>query len=101
MTQLAGAAAALAPAAERGAALERALRDAGVSCTVEARERLAVLVPSGGSALADLADPERRRETFALAVAHGFTHLAVELVEAVPAPVPPSSAAGRAPLPGA
>ncbi len=59
-------------------ALEEALRRLGVEGRIEAREGLAVLVPRGGAARAD-ASP-RRRAT-ALAREHGFTHLALELVD--------------------
>ena len=52
----------------------------GVRCAVEPRERLAVLVPRGAGALAALGDEPTRREAVRLARAHGFTHLAVELV---------------------
>jgi hypothetical protein len=60
-------------------ALEAALGRLGIAGRIEARARLAVLVPSGG--LAPLADAATRRRAFALAREHGFTHLALELVD--------------------
>jgi hypothetical protein len=60
-------------------ALEAALARLGIAGRVEARERLAVLVPSGG--IAGLADAATRRRASALAREHGFTHLALELVD--------------------
>jgi hypothetical protein len=59
-------------------ALEAALGRLGITGRIEARERLAVLVPSGG--IAELADAATRRRASALAREHGFTHLALELV---------------------
>jgi hypothetical protein len=76
------------------AALERALADAGLGCTVEARDRLALLVAPGDAAAA-LAAPEGRRTALALATAHGFTHVALEVRPDDPTP------GGRAPLPRA
>ena len=75
--------------------LERALAEAGLRCTVEARERLAVIVPVGDSAAA-FADRARRDLALRLAAAQGFTHLAVEL----PRPAAPAArpAAARAAL---
>lgn len=61
------------------AALEDALRRLGVEGRVEARESLALLVPRGGAA--NLADATLRRRAAALAREHGFTHLALELVD--------------------
>jgi hypothetical protein len=60
-------------------ALEEALRRLGVSGRVEARERLAVLVPRAG--IAALADAATRRQAASLAREHGFTHLALELLD--------------------
>lgn len=51
----------------------------GVACRIEARDRLALLVPTGE--LPDLASPALRREWQALATARGFTHLALALDE--------------------
>ena len=59
------------------AALEHALAALGVPCVVEAQERLAVLRPSTDAAI--LADPAVRAQVVALAMHHGFTHVAVEL----------------------
>ena len=54
--------------------LETQLRDAGISCRVEVRDRLAILVP-------DRAVPTRdeRLRMLQLARAEGFTHVCVEL----------------------
>jgi hypothetical protein len=60
-------------------ALAAALRADGVDCEVEARDRLAVVRErDGGDALID---PAVRRRALALARAHGFTHLALELTD--------------------
>ena len=59
------------------ATLEAALRAAGIHCTVEALDRLAVIVPEGAEAA--LATVRGRREALRLVGAHGFTHLALEL----------------------
>jgi hypothetical protein len=59
--------------------LEVALRDIGVECTVDGRERLAVIVPTAEKS-ALFVDADRRRAMLALARTYGFTHLAVELV---------------------
>jgi len=71
-------------------ALERALRDLGVRCSVEAFDALAVAVPEPGEQR--LQDPDVRRRAIELARAHGFSHLAVELREPGHAPT------DRAPL---
>jgi hypothetical protein len=61
-------------------ALASALDGIGVPCRVESRARLAIL--STSTAIAQqLAALELRREVVALAKAHGFTHIAVELSE--------------------
>jgi hypothetical protein len=60
--------------------LERALGTLGIECVVEAYERLAVVVPRG--AVPDLTAVELRRSAVRLAADHGFTHVALELVEA-------------------
>jgi hypothetical protein len=67
--------------------LEAALRAEGIDCVVEERERLAVIVP--GPRGLDLSSVELRRRALALLPAHGFTHLALELL-----PPPPERAAG-------
>lgn len=59
-------------------AFATALRSLDLGCAVEARARLAVLVPDG-DAVMRLAAPATRREVIALARAHGFTNVAVEL----------------------
>ena len=61
-------------------ALAAALAPLGVHATVEAHGRLAVLVSP--VPLPALAEPALRRRATALAEAHGFTHLALELGEA-------------------
>ena len=70
------------------AALERALGAEGLACSVEARGGLAIIVSTGEGS--PFVDSERRRAVLKLARAHGFTHVAVELVEREP----------RAALPG-
>lgn len=65
-------------------ALERALRDLGVRCSVEAYDALAVAVPEPGERRLENADVRRR--AIELARTHGFSHLAVELREAGHAP---------------
>ena len=67
--------------------LETALRSAGVRCTVEAVDRLAVIIPDNEEA--ERAAIRDRREALRLIGAHGFTHLALEL---------PREPADRAPL---
>lgn len=66
-----------AASAPDAAALEGALTDEGLACRVEARERLAVLVPRGDWPALD--DAPRRRALHQLATRHGFTHVALEL----------------------
>lgn len=61
-------------------ALEQALRALGVDGRVEARGGLALLVPRAGAGA--LADGSLRRRAAALAREHGFTHLALEIVDA-------------------
>ena len=60
-------------------ALEQALHAAGVQCRVEAWDALAVAVPAPGDRR--LEDPQLRRRAVAIAREHGFSHLALELVE--------------------
>lgn len=60
-----------------GAALAEALRARGFPCDVEARERLAVLLPTGAWPALD--DAARRRELHALATQAGFTHVALDV----------------------
>jgi hypothetical protein len=59
------------------AALAAALAAEGLHCDVEARGGLAVLRSSGAAPA--LADPHLRRRATALATAHGFTHVALDL----------------------
>ena len=61
-------------------ALETALAALGVRCRVERRGPLAVLTPAPGSRV--LERPEVRREALAVLRAHGFTHAAVDPVDA-------------------
>ena len=63
--------------------LESRLRDAGLSCHVEVRERLAIIVPDAHAPSRD-----ERLRVIQLARAEGFTHVCVELEP------------GGAPLPG-
>ena len=66
------------------ASLEAALNAAGYPCTVEARDRLAVVVPAGPATWGEACT---RRSFVRLAQEHGFTHVAVELLGAG-APLP-------------
>ena len=61
------------------ASLEAALRALGIDVRVEAYGALALLVPDGDTGA--LADVDVRRTATALLAEHGFTHLALELVE--------------------
>ena len=63
---------------DRETALARALERANMSCAVEARGALALIV-CDESQQARLASPDARRAVLALAKQHGFTHIAVEL----------------------
>jgi hypothetical protein len=58
------------------ATLEAALRSLGLVCTVEAHDRLAVIVADNPAALEDA---RLRRAAMSLLAGHGFTHLALEL----------------------
>jgi hypothetical protein len=63
--------------------LASALERVGIPCEVESRGRLALL--AAAAAVADrLVTADRRREVVALAKAHGFTNVALELVDARP-----------------
>ncbi len=55
--------------------LESQVRESGVDCRVEVRERLAIVVPESGVQLS----AEQRRQILQLAKSEGFTHVAVEL----------------------
>ena len=71
------------------AALESGLRSMGMVCAVEARDRLAVLVPSGD--VSRFADADFRRDVVRLAQEHGFTHIALELDGSTGADFPDAS----------
>lgn len=62
----------------RAAALARSLECAHMSCMVEARAGLALIVCDEAQQ-GRLASPDARRAVLALAKQHGFTHIAVEL----------------------
>ena len=55
--------------------LESHVRESGMECRVEVRDRLAILVPEHGGQLS----AEQRRQILQLAKSEGFTHVAVEL----------------------
>ena len=57
--------------------LEDRVREAGLACRVEARERLALLVPEGNPGVPLTA--AARLSILQIARAEGFTHVAVEL----------------------
>jgi hypothetical protein len=65
-------------APDRATALAAELAALGVSCCVEERASLALLVPSGG-AVERFETPEVRRAVAAAARRQGFTHVALEL----------------------
>ncbi len=56
--------------------LEAALRALGIACSVEAIDRLAIIIPNDD---ASLADAHLRGEALRLMRTHGFTHLALEI----------------------
>ena len=58
-------------------ALEAALRELGIRCTVEGRDRLAVLVADDETAAVDAA--RMRRDALRLTRVHGFTNLALDV----------------------
>jgi len=58
------------------AGLQQALSAMGIACTVEAREKLALIIPASESMLSDVAI---RRAVLALLADHGFTHVALEI----------------------
>ncbi len=66
-------------ATDAARALADALATLDLHGAVEARGRLALFVPSGPQPA--LADGDRRRRALALAAAHGFTHLALDVGE--------------------
>ncbi|HEX6943737.1 MAG TPA: hypothetical protein VF128_12465 [Gemmatimonadaceae bacterium] len=55
--------------------LESHVRESGVDCRVEVRDRLAIVVPERSVQLS----AEQRRQILQLAKSEGFTHVAVEL----------------------
>ncbi|MEW5917780.1 MAG: hypothetical protein AB1762_15360 [Gemmatimonadota bacterium] len=59
-------------------ALERALRRAGLRVRAETREGLLVLLPLERDAIPS---DEARRKVLALAAEHGFSHVALELID--------------------
>jgi hypothetical protein len=63
------------------AGLEEALALVGIPCRVEARDRLAVITLGSPNANPALLSREARARALALARAHGFTHMALELPE--------------------
>lgn len=58
--------------------LESQLRDSGMDCRVEVRDRLAILIPEKSEDDGHLSG-EQRRLILQLARSEGFTHVAVEL----------------------
>lgn len=61
--------------------LQEALALAGLPCKVESRDRLAVITLDTPEATQALLSREVRSRVLALARAHGFTHMALELPE--------------------
>ena len=59
-------------------ALAQGLAALGLSCALEARGKLVLLMPDKAS-VDKLADEQVRRAALALAKEHGFTHAAIEL----------------------
>ena len=73
-------------------ALSAAIANLGIDCALEARGGLALLLPTGDGVAALQVD-ETRRAVLALAKAHGFTHVAIELPsERRESSTPPSDA---------
>ena len=68
--------------------LEVALDGLGIRCSVEAYDRLAIIIPRG--AVDGLEGAALRRDVLRLAREHGFTHIALEL-ETPPAVEPGES----------
>jgi hypothetical protein len=62
-----------------GDAFVRALTELGVPCALDVEERLAVLRPIAPHAW--VSDAETRARVVALALTHGFTHVALDLAE--------------------
>jgi hypothetical protein len=59
--------------------LQRALAALGIDCTVEARDKLAVIIPKHAG---PLREASVRRAALAMLGEHGFTHLALEIPDA-------------------
>ena len=66
------------------ASLEEALGALGLPCTVEVRDRLAIVIPRGDVTVIE--EAHRRREALRLAREHGFTHIALELTPSPESP---------------
>lgn len=62
------------------AALAQSLVSAGFDVVVEARDRLAVIIPSGMGTSVRLTTADRER-IVGLARSHGFSHVAIEIPE--------------------
>ena len=58
--------------------LESQVRDSGVDCRVEVRDRLAILIPTKSHGSTPLS-AELRRQVLQVAKSEGFTNVAVEL----------------------
>jgi hypothetical protein len=59
--------------------LQRALRALGIDCTIEARDKLAIIIPTASAR--DVGEMALRRSALALLAEHGFTHLALEITD--------------------
>ena len=57
--------------------LQRALRAIGIDCTVEARDKLAIIIPAAPAR--NFSEASLRRAAVALLAEHGFSHLALEI----------------------
>jgi hypothetical protein len=64
--------------ARNATALATGLAQLGLTCAIEARGKLVLLMPDQESVL-KLADETLRRAALTLAKEHGFTHAAIEL----------------------
>ncbi len=62
------------------AALGAALADWGIAAAVESRDRLAVIIPLAAADIERLAS--ERARVVALAAAHGFSHVALDVTSA-------------------
>jgi hypothetical protein len=61
------------------AAFEEALYELGMQCSVVAMGPIVVITPKPGTDPSALSDASRRGELTAIAAAHGFTHVALQL----------------------